>query len=73
MYNYCTNFAKTGNPNGFSADGSTMPEWTPYTTESRYIMLFGDKAGMDESNRSELAKLVLESGDDIIETLRFKR
>jgi hypothetical protein len=50
-----------------------MPEWTPYTAESRHFVVFGDKAGMDESNRSELAKLVLESGDDRIETLRFKR
>ena len=73
MCNYWTNFAKTGNPNGFDADGSKMPEWTPHTAESRHFMLFGDKAGMDESNKSELAKFVLEFGDDIIETLKFKR
>jgi len=72
MRNYWTNFAKTGNPNGFDADGSQMPEWIPYTAESPHFMLFGDKAGMDISNKSELAKFVLESGDDIIETLRFK-
>jgi len=28
---------------------------------------------MDKSNKSELAKFVLEYGDDIIETLKFKR
>jgi hypothetical protein len=28
---------------------------------------------MDISNKSELVKLILESGDDMIETIRFKR
>jgi para-nitrobenzyl esterase len=73
MCNYWTNFAKTGNPNGFNADGSKMPEWIPYTAESPHFMLFGDTAGMDMSNKSELAKFVLEHGDEIIETLKFTR
>jgi hypothetical protein len=50
-----------------------MPEWTPYTADSPHFILFGDKAGMDESNKSELAKFALEYGDDIIETLKFKK
>jgi hypothetical protein len=50
-----------------------MPEWAPATAESRHLMLFGDKAGIDESSRSELAKFVLESGADIIEILKSKR
>lgn len=73
MCNYWTNFAKSGNPNGLDADGSKMPEWTPYTAERPHLMSFGDKAGMDKSNKSELEKFVLEFVDDIIETLKFKR
>jgi para-nitrobenzyl esterase len=73
MCNYWTNFAKTGNPNGMDADGSKMPEWTPYTAENPPSMLFGDKTGMDKSNKSELTKLVIKFGDEIIETLKFKR
>jgi para-nitrobenzyl esterase len=73
MCNYWTNFAKTGNPNGLDADGSPMPKWTPYTAESPQYMLFGDTAGMNKSDKSDLAKFVLEYADDIIETLKFKR
>jgi para-nitrobenzyl esterase len=73
MCNYWTNFAKTGNPNGLDADGSSMPEWTSYTAESRHFMLFGDETGMDKSNAGELAKFILEHGDDMIEILKFKR
>jgi len=42
MCNYWTNFAKNGNPNGLDADGTPMPEWKPYTKDSRYGMYFGD-------------------------------
>jgi para-nitrobenzyl esterase len=73
MCNYWTNFAKTGNPNGLDADGSTMPAWSPYTAESAHFMLFGDTAGMNKSDKSKLDKFILEFADDIIETLKFKR
>jgi para-nitrobenzyl esterase len=73
MCNYWTNFAKTGDPNGFDADGSKLPEWTPYTAENPQFMLFGDKVGMNNNNKSELEKFILEFGDDILETLKFKR
>lgn len=60
MCNYWTNFAKCGNPNGSDADGSPMPEWTEYTAQSPYPMLFADKAQMDTSPRSELNNFLLD-------------
>ena len=40
MCNYWANFIKTGDPNGADADGSTMPEWKPYTKETPCEMIF---------------------------------
>lgn len=41
MCNYWSNFIKTGNPNGCDADGTTMPEWKPYTKDCMCDMIFG--------------------------------
>jgi len=41
MCNYWANFIKTGNPNGPDNDGTPMQEWTPYTKENPYAMIFG--------------------------------
>lgn len=60
MCNYWTNFAKTGDPNGPDADGTPMPEWTPYTQESPCPMYFGEKSEMDKSPRSELKNFLLD-------------
>ena len=73
MCNYWTNFARTGNPNGLDADGSKMPEWTPYTAGSPYCMQFGDKVEMDRSDKNELTKFVIKYADDLFETLKFTR
>lgn len=40
MCNYWVNFIKTGDPNGPDADGSSMPEWKPYTREAPCEMRF---------------------------------
>ena len=40
MCNYLTNFVKTGDANGNDADGTPMPEWTPYTRDNKMGMEF---------------------------------
>lgn len=40
MCNYWANFIKTGNPNGTDVDGSQMPKWQPYSSESPCTMRF---------------------------------
>jgi para-nitrobenzyl esterase len=59
MCNYWTNFAKTGDPNGLDADGSTMPRWTPYTVKSPLAMEFLDTPGM-EKTQDKMKKLLIE-------------
>ncbi len=49
MCNYWTNFAKKGNPNGNDADGTPMPEWTPFTAESRQNIQFFDEISMSSA------------------------
>ena len=44
MCNYWAEFVKKGDPNGTDADGSEMPEWTSYTIDAPYAMLFKDTA-----------------------------
>jgi len=60
MCNYWTNFARSGDPNGNDADGTPMPEWTQYTEEQPYPILFADKAEMDRRSLSELKKFLVE-------------
>jgi len=43
MMDYWTNFARTGDPNG---DG--LPEWIPYTAESKKVMRINENAGMSD-------------------------
>jgi para-nitrobenzyl esterase len=59
MCNYWTNFARNGDPNGLDADGTPMPEWTPYTPKSPRAMEFLDKPAM-EKTQSKMKKLLLE-------------
>jgi len=47
MCNYWTNFAKYGDPNGKDADGSPMPEWKQYTSDSRRVIQFFDEIAME--------------------------
>ena len=56
MCNYLANFIKTGNPNGVDADGTTMPEWKPYTKDNKNEMVFeseGPRACVDSNKRTE--------------------
>jgi para-nitrobenzyl esterase len=59
MCNYWTNFAKTGDPNGYDADGTAMPKWTPYTLKSPLAIQFLDKPGM-EKKLDPINRLLLE-------------
>jgi para-nitrobenzyl esterase len=65
MCNYWTNFARSGNPNGPDADGTPMPEWTPYTLESPLAMEFRDKPGM-EKKQNKMKKLLLEYNKKLV-------
>lgn len=60
MCNYWTNFAKTGDPNGCDADGTPMPQWTPYTAESPYAMYFDLNPTMETEPPSELMQFLIE-------------
>ena len=60
MCNYWTNFAKTGDPNGLDADGTPMPTWEPYTTESRFPIFFGDEISMKSEAPSKKEAFLLE-------------
>lgn len=40
MANYWTNFIKTGDPNGYDADGTAMIQWAPYEADNNYEMEF---------------------------------
>ena len=60
MCNYWTNFAKTGDPNGPDKDGTPMPVWTRYTTDTPYSMEFFDTIQMNKSETSEMDAFLLD-------------
>ncbi|MDD6678057.1 MAG: carboxylesterase family protein [Firmicutes bacterium] len=60
MCNYWTNFAKTGDPNGPDKDGTPMPVWTGYTTDTPYSMEFFDTIQMNKSETSEMDAFLLD-------------
>ena len=47
MCNFWANFAKTGDPNGYDADGVPMPQWRPFTLEDPCTMYFKDQVYSD--------------------------
>lgn len=62
MCNYWANFIKNGNPNGDDADGSPMPQWTPYTTKTPCSMIF-NKNGVKQKEmekESEFLQFLIE-------------
>ena len=59
MCNYWTNFARNGNPNGLDADGTPMPQWTPFTMTSPLAMEFFDVPAM-EKRQSKIRKLLID-------------
>ncbi len=65
MCNYWANFIKTGDPNGCDGDGTSMPEWRPYTAETPWEMVFtanGPAGGPEKENalRSLAMKMIRE-------------
>ncbi|MBQ1503984.1 MAG: carboxylesterase family protein [Oscillospiraceae bacterium] len=56
MCNYWANFIRSGDPNGFDADGSRMPVWEKFTPECDRAMYFGD--GFAEFGREEPSELM---------------
>lgn len=46
MCNYWANFIRTGNPNGEDVDGTTMPEWEPYSEKTPCEMVFGKEGAV---------------------------
>lgn len=58
MCNYITNFVKNGNPNGYDADGTKMPEWEPYNPASSIGMKFVSSGPESYSDKSEFKKFI---------------
>ena len=55
MVRYWSNFAKTGNPNG-----EGLPEWKPYSKESRGSMELGERVGMTDFHGSARARFIVD-------------
>lgn len=67
MCNYWANFIKSGNPNGEDADGSSMPEWKPYTKEDPCEMIFSSEGPVANCKSENPIKLFLM--DEIVRKL----
>lgn len=59
MCNYWANFIRSGDPNGTDSTGEEMPHWEPYTVDSPYGMVFGDKAEFIRKQPSDLMKFLV--------------
>lgn len=59
MCNYWANFICTGDPNGKDSTGEDMPKWEPYTPETPFGMVFGDKAEFVREQPDELMKFLV--------------
>lgn len=60
MCNYWANFIRSGDPNGFDADGSELPRWEPTTAAHPYALRFGDTVEIDEKPSRPLTNLVVD-------------
>lgn len=60
MCNYWANFAKTGDPNGYDADGIPMPQWRPFTLDDPCTMYFKDQVYSDNKPFSGKTKYLVE-------------
>ena len=60
MCNYWTNFAKKGDPNGLDKDGTPMPTWPAYTTETPYSIRFYDEISVEKDPSSEKDQFLLD-------------
>ena len=62
MCNYWANFIKTGDPNGFDADGSPLPRWLPYTGERAAQMRFtSDGAQLCTDGETPFKRFIMET------------
>ena len=62
MCNYWANFIKTGDPNGFDADGSPLPRWLPYTGERAAQMRFtSDGAQLCTDGETPFKRFLMET------------
>ncbi len=43
MCDYLANFCRSGDPNGEGTDGAQLPEWKPFTEETPWRMVLGDR------------------------------
>ena len=60
MCNYLANFVKTGNPNGCDADGSSMPEWKPYSEADRQEMHFLSEGPVMRTDADERTRFLID-------------
>jgi len=60
MCNYWTNFMKTGNPNGLDADGTPMPEWKKYTSDSPCTMQLFDEISLCEEPLGKKERFIVD-------------
>ncbi|HOB92350.1 MAG: carboxylesterase family protein [Bacillota bacterium] len=60
MCNYWANFIKTGDPNGKDATGEDMPQWSPYTPQEPYGMVFCDRSEFTREKPSALVEFLVE-------------
>ena len=60
MCNYLANFVKTGNPNGCDADGSSMPEWKPYSEADRQEMHFISEGPVMRTDADERTRFLID-------------
>lgn len=64
MCNYFANFVKSGNPNGYDADGSVMPEWNPYSCEEQNEMIFASDGPAQSVDKSERTRFFVDYAKD---------
>jgi para-nitrobenzyl esterase len=61
MCNYWANFIRSGDPNGTDADGSALPEWTPFSEDAPSTMVFSNKSECREIAPGAVMKLLLDA------------
>ncbi len=60
MCDYLANFIKSGDPNGTTDDGSTLPEWTPFTGSTLAEMTFCDEGAVPSTGTSSFIRFLTE-------------
>lgn len=60
MCNYFSNFIKTGNPNGVDIADKMLPEWKPYTKDSKNEMVFTTDGAVADVEDYKLTEMLIE-------------